>query len=62
MVKNAKKYYGKYVTTKSFQSRDVVTFGTSIMDVVERAKAMGVEEPVCIYIMDPSIPHIYAFA
>jgi hypothetical protein len=62
IVKNANKYYGKYVTTKSFASRDVVTFGKSIIDVFKRAKKMGVEEPVVHYVMDPNIPHIYAFA
>ena len=62
IVKNASKYYGQYVTTKSFSSRDVVTFGPSVVDVYDRAKAMGIEEPVVLYIMDPSIPHIYSMA
>lgn len=62
IVKNAAKYAGKYVTTKSFASRDVVTFGSSIIDVYERAKAKGIAEPVVIYIPDPNIPHIYQMA
>jgi hypothetical protein len=62
LVKNAKKYYGQYVATRSFKSRDVVAFGKSIIDVVKRAKKMGVEEPVVHYVMDPNIPHIYTFA
>lgn len=62
IVKHAEKYIGQYVATRSFSSRDVVTFGPNLIDVHDRAKAMGITEPVVIYIPDPSIPHIYQVA
>ncbi len=50
LVQKQEQYEGLYVTTKSFASKKVMTSGKNPIDVINRAKAMGVEEPVIIYI------------
>lgn len=59
LVANAKKYIDEYVTVESFSSNKVVTHGKNLIDVVNRAKKMGIKEPVLIYVPDPKILHIY---
>ncbi len=59
LVANAKKYYGQYVTTKSFSSNRVVTHGKDPVDVMKRARKKGIEDTVLIFVPDSKIPHIY---
>ena len=50
LVLDADKYPGKYVATRSFRNKKVISFGTDPLKVYEKAKKLGVKEPVIIYI------------
>ncbi len=59
LVKNVAKYSGKYVTTRSFKSKEVLTSGKDPTKVLERAKAKGVKDPVIFYVPKKDSVHIY---
>ena len=50
LVLDADKYTGKYVATRSFKNKKVISFGTDPLRVYEKAKKLGVREPVILYI------------
>lgn len=51
LVKN-KKYYGKYVAMKDFNSMRIIASGKDPEAVFNRAKAKGCDSPVIIFIND----------
>ncbi len=59
LVKNAKQYRGQYVTTKSFQDKEVITHGKDPVKVIEEAKKKGIKEPVIIYVPEKEVAHLY---
>jgi hypothetical protein len=50
LVNDADKYYGKYVATRSFKNKRVISSGTDPLKVYKRAKRLGAKEPVIVYI------------
>ena len=50
LVSNQKRYSGKYVATRSFKNKKVIACGTDPLKVYERAKRLGVREPVLLYV------------
>lgn len=59
LVSNGGKYAGKYVTTKSFKDKKVLSAGTDPVKVVREAREMGVPDPVLIYVLEKGMSHIY---
>jgi hypothetical protein len=59
IVKDSRKYAGKYVATKSFSSRVVITSGKDPIKVLESAEKKGVKNPVVFYIPLSNMVHIY---
>lgn len=54
-----KKYYGKYIITKSFTDTKVIASGKDIIKAYNRALKKGAENPVINYVFDPNIPHYF---
>ncbi len=50
LVNDADKYSGKYVATRSFKNKRVISSGTDPLKVYNRAKRLGAKEPVIVYI------------
>lgn len=59
LVKNAKRYRGEYVTTKSFKDKNVITHGKNPVKVIKAAKRKGIKEPVIIYVPKKEMAHLY---
>jgi len=59
LVRDAEKYGGQYVATKTFQSKTVISSGSNPETVLKDAKRQGVEEPVVFYI--PKKDTVYLF-
>ena len=59
LVKNSKKYGGKYVATKSFTDKNVVISGDSIAKVYKEAENKGIKDPVVFYIPKKGMVHVY---
>jgi hypothetical protein len=50
LVNNAEKYSGKYVATRSFKDKRVISAGADPLKVYNRAKRLGAKEPVIVYV------------
>jgi hypothetical protein len=59
LVKDGDKYGGKYVATKSFKDKKVISFGKNPSKVFEKAKKKGVKDPVIFYVPEKDMVHIY---
>jgi Family of unknown function (DUF5678) len=59
LVKDGEKYSGKYVATRSFKDKAAVCSGKDLVDVLNRAKAKGVKDPVVFYVPEKDMVHIY---
>ena len=59
IVKDSKKYTGKYVATKSFRSKEVISFGSDPSKVCAAAEKKGIKNPVVFYIPPTNMVHIY---
>ena len=59
LVSNQKRYSGKYVATRSFKNKKVIASGTDPLKVYERAKKLGVREPVLLYVPEKDEVLIY---
>ena len=59
LVKDSGKYAGKFVATKSFMDKEVITFGYDFDDVYEAAEKKGFEHPVVVFIPENDMIHIY---
>jgi hypothetical protein len=59
MVKDSEKYAGKYVATKSFMNKEVITFGSDFNDVYDAAEKKGFKNPVVVFIPENNLIHIY---
>jgi hypothetical protein len=59
LVKDGEKYGGKYVATRSFKDRKVITFGTDPVRVYKRAKKMGAKDPVIVYVHKKGMVNVY---
>jgi len=54
-----KKYYGKYIVTKSFMDTKVIASGKDAIKAYNRAMKKGVENPVINYVFDPNISYCF---
>ncbi|MBM4135624.1 MAG: succinyl-CoA synthetase subunit alpha [Nitrospira sp.] len=59
LIKDGDKYGGKYVATKSFKNKKVISFGTDPLKVFEEAKKKGAKDPVIFYVPEKDTVHIY---
>jgi hypothetical protein len=59
LVKDGNKYGGKYVATKSFGDKKVISSGKDIKKVYDNAKKKGIEDPVVFYIPKKDVVQIY---
>ncbi len=59
LVKDGKKYGGKYVATRSFKATKILCAGTDPVKVVQEAKKLGAKDPVLIFVPKEGIVHIY---
>ncbi|MBI3582705.1 MAG: hypothetical protein HY096_01990 [Nitrospinae bacterium] len=59
LVNNIEKYSGKYVATKTFKDKDVISFGDDPVKVFNDAKKAGADDPVVFYIPEKDTIHIY---
>ena len=59
LVKNGSKYHGKYVATRSFKDRTVVSSGTNATTVYAEAKSKGVRNPVLVYVPKKGMVHLF---
>ena len=59
IVKDSKKYAGKYVATKSFRSRMVISSGDDPLIVWDDAEKKGFKDPVVFFIPKTGMVHIY---
>jgi hypothetical protein len=59
LVKNGKKYSGKYVATRSFKDKNVLCAGTDPVKVIQEAKKRGAQDPVLVYVPKKGMIHIY---
>ncbi len=58
LVKDPKKYSGKYVATKTFRDKRVISSGSDPVKVFNDAKKQGVEEPVIFYVPKKDMAYI----
>ena len=54
-----KKYYEKYIATKSFTDTKVIASGKDVTKVYDLAVKKGVKNPIINYIFDPNISHYF---
>ena len=59
LLKDSEKYGGKYVATKSFKDRKVVSYGSEPVKVFNEAKEKGVKEPVVFYVPKKGMVQIF---
>ncbi len=59
LLKDSEKYGGKYVATKSFKDRKVVSYGSEPGKVFNEAKEKGVKEPVVFYVPKKGMVQIF---
>jgi hypothetical protein len=60
LVKDAEKYGGKYVATRSFKDKKVISSGSDPATVFEEAKKKGARDPVVFYVPEKDTVHIYS--
>lgn len=59
LVNNIEKYSGKYVATRSFVDKNVVSFGDDPVKVYNETKKLGADDPVVFYVPEIDMVHIY---
>jgi len=53
------RYGGKYVATRSFEDRTVISSGEDPIKVYNEAKERGADDPVIVYIPEKDMVQIY---
>jgi hypothetical protein len=59
LVKDGEKYGGKYVATRSFKDKKVISFGPDPSKVFNEAKKKGAKDLVVFYVPKKDSVHIY---
>ena len=59
LINNSEKYQGLYVTTCSFQSKDVLTSSSDPAIAYNAAKEQGCDDPVLLFVPDNNMTYIY---
>jgi len=59
LINNSEKYGGKYVATKSFKSKQVISSGKTPASVFNAAQKKGIKNPVIFYVPEKGSVHIY---
>ncbi|MEP9412641.1 MAG: hypothetical protein HRF42_14850 [Candidatus Brocadia sp.] len=59
LLKDAEKYSGEYVATRSFTDREVIGHGGDPVKVFNEAKKLGIDEPVVFYVPEKGVIQIY---
>ena len=59
LVNDIEKYSGKYVATRTFADKNVISFGDDPVKVFHDAKKAGANDPVVFYVPEKDTVHIY---
>ena len=59
LVKDSKKYSGKYVATRTFKNKEVISHGSDPVKVFNEAQKKGIKNPVIFYVPKKNIAQIY---
>jgi hypothetical protein len=59
LIKDGEKYGGKYVATKSFADKRVISHGNDPVKVFNDAKKKGHKDPVVFYVPPKGMVQIY---
>lgn len=59
LIEDSEEYGGRYVTIKSFQEREVISYGSDPVVVFSEAKKRGISEPVLFYVPKKNVLQIY---
>ncbi|MBI5198005.1 MAG: hypothetical protein HZA19_05280 [Nitrospirae bacterium] len=59
LIKDGERYGGKYIATRSFKDKTVVTSGKDAAKVYEAAKKKGVKDPVVFFVPKKGMVNIY---
>ncbi len=59
LINDIEKYSGKYVATKSFLDKNVISSGKNPVKVYNAAKKKGINDPVIFYIPEKDVVQIY---
>lgn len=59
LINNIDQYSGKYVATKGFTDKDVVSHGDDPVTVFHDAVKSGIDDPVIFYVPQKDVVHIY---
>lgn len=59
LIKDGKKYGGKYVATRSFKDTRVICSGSNPKKVFDEAKKKGAKDPVILFVPKAGMVNIY---
>lgn len=59
LLKDTERYSGKFVATRSFTDREVISHGGDPVKVFNEAKNLGIDEPVVFYVPEKGVIQIY---
>lgn len=59
LVKDIDRYGGKYVATKDFTDKNVISYGDDPVIVFNDAQKAGIEDPVIFYVPKKDVVNIY---
>lgn len=59
LVKDSKRYGGKYVAIRSVKNKEVLSSGKDPSKVYDKAKDKGAKDPIIFYVPKKDSVHIY---
>lgn len=59
LLKDAEKYSGEYVATRSFIDKEAISYGSDPVKVFNEAKKLGIDEPVVFYVPGKGVIQIH---
>ncbi|MBL7152097.1 MAG: hypothetical protein ISS79_00145 [Phycisphaerae bacterium] len=59
IVRVPKQYAGEYVAWPSWHSRKIVAHSKDPSEAYEKARRVGAEQPVLMFIRDPNMVYLY---
>ena len=59
LLKDNKKYDGKYVAIRSFRDKKIISSGTNISKVINKARKKGVKDPIVFFVPKEGMIYIY---
>jgi len=59
LLRDDKRYDGKYVAIRSFRDKRVISSGTDISRVINKARKKGVKDPIVFFVPKKGMVYIY---